>query len=69
MQRLERDAAYWLALDDLIILLYYRNQNHQPWDGTTIAWALPHQSLIKKMSSLQLDLIEVFSQLSFPPFR
>jgi hypothetical protein len=35
MQRPWRDAVYWLAHNDLISLLSYRTQNHQPIDGNT----------------------------------
>jgi hypothetical protein len=45
MRRPGRDAAYWLAPHDLLSLLSYRSQNHQPRDvslgWTTVDWALP----------------------------
>ena len=50
MQRPWRGAAYWLALYDLLSLLSYRTQNHSPGVATpTMGWALPHQSLVKKI--------------------
>jgi hypothetical protein len=46
MQRPRRDAAYWLAHHDLLSLLSYRTQDHQPRSGTpTMHWA-PHPSII-----------------------
>ena len=41
-----RSAAYWLAPYGLLSLLCYRTQDLPQWAGP-----LPHQSLIKKMSS------------------
>ena len=56
MQRPQK-GAYQLASYSLLSLLHYRTQDHQPRDGPahnrlappTMGWALPHQSLIKKM--------------------
>jgi hypothetical protein len=51
MQRPWRDAAYWLAPQGLLSLLSYRTQDHLSGIAPpTIGGALPHQSLIKKMS-------------------
>ena len=50
MQRTWRGAAYWLASPGLLSLLSYRTQDYQPrMVPPTMGWALPHQSLIKKM--------------------
>jgi hypothetical protein len=35
MQRPWRDVLYWLASPDLLSLLSYRTQDHQPRDGPT----------------------------------
>ena len=44
------DAANGFAPRGFLSLLSYRNQDHQPQVvPPTMAWALPHQSLIKKM--------------------
>lgn len=41
-----RDAAYWLGPNDLLSLLSYKTQNHQPKNGTTHNGpGPPHQSL------------------------
>jgi hypothetical protein len=51
MQRPCGDAAYWLTPHGLLSLLSNRTQDHQPRVTLcTIGLALPHQSLIKKMS-------------------
>ena len=43
-------AAYWLVPHGLLSLLSYRTQDHSPgMTPPTMNWALPHQSLIKKM--------------------
>lgn len=34
MQRTWRDVSYWLASPDLLSLLSYRTQDHQPRDGS-----------------------------------
>jgi hypothetical protein len=50
MQRPWRNAAYWLTPHRLLSLLSQRTQDHQPRVVLLImGWALPHQSLIKKM--------------------
>ena len=41
---MRRGATYWLVQLSFCIF-----QDHQPRDGTTVSWALPHQSPIKKM--------------------
>ena len=38
-------AAYWLIPRDLLILLSYRTQDHQPRDGTTHFGLGPPQSI------------------------
>ena len=44
------DTAYWLASSGLLSLLSYLIQDHLPTGGTIhSAWALPQQTLIKKM--------------------
>jgi hypothetical protein len=50
MERWWRGAGYWLASHGLLSLFSYRTQNHQPRGGssTSVGWALPHQSFIKK---------------------
>jgi hypothetical protein len=35
VQRPWKDASYWLASPDLLSLLSYRTQGHQPRNGTT----------------------------------
>lgn len=45
--RLQRKAAYWLALLTLLPLLPYTTQGHLPSGGTThMSWAVPHQSSV-----------------------
>ena len=69
MQRPWRDPAYWLASHDLASLLSYRTQDHQVRDGTTHNGLGPPPLITNKENALQLDLMEAFSQLRFPPFR
>ena len=53
----------WLSL------LSYITQNHQPQDHTTHSGLGSPSSIINlKKNVLQLDLMEAFSQLRFPPF-
>ena len=50
MQRPQKGAAYWLAPHGLFSLLSYRTKDHQTrLAPPTMGWALPYQSLIKKM--------------------
>ena len=68
MQKPWRGAAYWCAQRSLLSLLSYRTQEDQSRDGTTMGWALPDQSLIKKMP-YSLILRRHFCVFSFPfPF-
>ena len=68
-QRPWRNATQWLAPHGLLSLLSVLAQAHLPRDGTTtVDWALPHQSLVKKMSPRicqQANLIEAIPQLMF----
>jgi len=50
MQRQSKGAGNWLDPHGLLNLLSYRAQDHQPMDGTTMCWAIPNQSLTKKVS-------------------
>jgi hypothetical protein len=50
MQRPWRNAAYWLAPHGLLILLSTKPRTTSPGVvPPTMDWALPHQSLIKKI--------------------
>ena len=50
MQKPWRGAAYWLAPHGLFSLLSYRTRTTSPGVAPpTMGWALPCQSLIKKM--------------------
>jgi hypothetical protein len=50
MQRPWRGAAHWLVHHGLLRLFSDRTQDHQhKMTPPTVGWALPHQSLIKKM--------------------
>jgi hypothetical protein len=55
-------------LSCLLGLLSYRTQNHQPKaTPTTIGWALPYQSLIKKTTYTLAYSLIYSSQLRLPP--
>ena len=56
------EYCLWLASPDLLSLLSYRTQDHQPRDGTT-----HHGWLITNCNALQLDLMESFPQLRLLP--
>ena len=68
MQRLWRGAAYWLAPHGLLSFLSYRTQDYQPRDGITHRGLGPPLSTTNQENTLQLDLMEAFSHLRFPPF-
>jgi hypothetical protein len=67
MQRPWRDAAYWPAPLGLLSLLFYRTQNHQPWDDTTHHGQGPPLWISNWENALQLDLTEAFPQLRLLP--
>ena len=71
MQRQWRGAAYWLAHHDLLSLLSYKTQDHQPRvEPPTVGQTFPHQLLIKKMPNrLAYSLIihDIFS-IGVPSF-
>lgn len=51
MQRSCINVAYWLAPLGFLSLVSYATQGHLPKGGTVpVGRALPHQSLVKKMS-------------------
>lgn len=63
MQRLQRGAAYWFALHDLLNLLSYRTMDHHLKDGT-IHHGLDNSPLITNWEhTLQMDFMTIFSQL------
>ena len=49
MWRPQRSAAYWLAPNDLLCLLTELRTVSPGIEPPTMSWALPHQSIIKKM--------------------
>jgi hypothetical protein len=57
------DAAYWLALHGLLILLSHKTQDHQPRDGSTYNGLGPSLLITNEENALQLDLMEPFPQL------
>ena len=57
------DAAYWLALHGLLILLSHKTQDHQPRDGSTHNGLGPSLLITNEENALQLDLMEPFPQL------
>lgn len=49
-QELWKITGQWFSLHGFPSLLYHTPQDHLPRSGTSmVGWALPHQSLIKKM--------------------
>lgn len=61
-----RSAVYWLALCGLLSPLSFRTQDHLPRVAPPIiGWTLPINHL---ENALQLDVMETFSQVRFPPF-
>jgi hypothetical protein len=61
MQKSWRDVPYWLAFPGFLSLLSYRTQDHQPRDSTSHKELSP--LITNGENALQLDLMEVFSQL------
>lgn len=56
MQRPWRSTAYWIAPHDLLSLLSYTTQCHQPRDGTTLHGMRPATSNINQKITLQACL-------------
>lgn len=68
MQRPWRSAAYYsLASLDLLLLLSYRTQDHQPRHDTTHNALGPPPSTTNLENALQLDLLEAFTYLGLLP--
>jgi hypothetical protein len=62
-------AAYWFTFHGLLRQLSYRTLDHRPRDATTHNTLVPPPAITTLKNALQLDLMEVLSQLRFPPFR
>lgn len=68
MQGPWRIATSWLAPYQLLSVLSYSTQDHQHRCGASHqGWALPCQSLMKKVFYRLAHLIEAIFQLSSPP--
>ena len=67
MQRLWRQAVYWIPSGDLLSLLSYSTQDLQSRDGVTHQGLGPLPLITNRENALQLDLMEAFLHLRLLP--
>ena len=73
MQRPWRGSAYWLAPHDVLSLLSYRIQDHQPRDGTTHSGRISLLALILQSTGVLVrapisELLHIMKILEFLSF-